>query len=200
MRRGARTALVVGLVAAVVGDPGGVVAAERSRPAAIDVGVLTPEGTDRYEVVGDATALGVRAPDANRGSNLRVALVPEDAPVAADQEACVTWLGPVGSEIQPGVVLRHRVAGGRTRAVMVTQNIYYVARQHVNVHVVDTAADRPLLLVGSVEVEGSIGRIPAMRPLPWRFCARIRDDLVEIRAWATGDPEPLWATPMRAAP
>lgn len=162
---------------------------------ALEVSVLTPNGGDVYEVDGEAGAFEVIAPESNDDINLRVGILPDDAPTSADQGACMTWVGLSGDVTQPGLVLRHSDEGGRVRAVMVTQNVLYAARSNINVHVVDSDTEAILDHVDWADVGQSIGTLPYMRSLPWRFCARIRGDEVDVKAWPVADPVPPWGVP-----
>ena len=166
-----------------------------SAPPDISIGVLTPDGTDGYVVTRTDGKLKVAAPTTNRSGNLRLALVERSSPVSSDQQACVSWWGPIGSVIQPGLVLRSSFDSGRARAIMVSDNIWYGNRKDLNVHVFDSAAGPARLdLVAQVDMETGLGGLHDPNPPPWRFCARVQGTSLRIKAWSpTAEPkEPSW--------
>lgn len=167
----------------------------------MQVATITPEGTDRYDLEVDGSALTVSAPWSNDGVDLRVALVDPTRPVSAVQHACVTWNGPLDSIAQPGLVLRYSHIGDRVYTVMVTQNIWSSARQTINVHVYDSSAPEPLSIVEHFDVSGSIGEVPNTAALPWRFCARVNAwGQVAVKVWSITDgTEPDWGDPSRTS-
>lgn len=210
---GARRALVAGglLVALVLGAAGPIAAEDT--PAgdrlptmdaavapALDSGVLTVDGLDRYAFTPGPGSVRVVAPATNRGQNLRTVWWPTGAPATVDGEACATWTASLSRIAQPGIALRVRRDAGRLRAITLTNNIWLGDRTTWNVHGWDTAAGglRPL---GAVSLPGTFGPLASPPALPWRMCARVRGTTYQVRAWpvVAGVPEPTWGDPRYGA-
>ncbi len=113
-----------------------------------------------------------------------------------DEASCVTILGPLDGSTQPGVALRIRSDGSRTRAITVTNNILWGARNGFNVHLADSGA------VGEEQMHGIAGYFPtgfapslrSLPPLPWRLCARVMGQQLQTKVWAPFQmPEPSYA-------
>jgi hypothetical protein len=131
-------------------------------PVWLETPVLTPDGTDRYDVAGTrGSELAVTAPASNVGGNLRVGLIDRDAPVATVQTSCATWHS-WHDGTQPGALLRWT----GTRGVTVTKNVWGGAFWVLNVHVWDTSSPQPYTLVAQFDA-------PELwsAPWPWRLCA-----------------------------
>lgn len=161
------------------------------------VGTLTRDGLDRYEFTDRGAGAKVTAPKSNRGGNLRVAAVKHGTPASLNHESCVTFNGPVAGSVQPGVVLRARLDAGRTRAILVTNNVWSGVRSTVNVHIADTDAPLVLAKVAGIDMTKGLGHFQKLKPLPWRLCGRATGSTVTIKAWSmTAHPtEPSWTNP-----
>lgn len=169
-----------------------------SDPRSYQQGTITADGDDRYLVTRRGTGFDVMAPTSNDGGNLREALVDAGTERSVDQQACVTWEGPGGATVQPGLVLRSEVTPERTRAIMVTNNVFLLSRTSFNVHVADSSADPALRLIAQVPLPDSVGpSIHETQPLPWRLCARVRGRELELKVWplARVEEEPSWGDP-----
>lgn len=177
--------------------------------ASYTMSTITPDGTDQYVLEVDSLGLTVRSPAANVGGNLRVAVVDDDAPVLADQQACVSWHGPAGSSAQPGVVLRSKVEPGRTRAIVVTNNVVWGYRSGFNVHLVDTdglnetgTGPGPYVhpRMAGFDMRAGVGDLTDGKPSPWRICARVVGSTLTVKAWSVPafDTEPSWSDPTYA--
>lgn len=161
----------------------------------VDGAAITSDGADSYAVVTHHGTVTVRAPKTNRGSNLRLALVPDGTATAYTQSSCITWQGPLAVAVQPGVALRTRMAANRVRAITVTDNIVYGRRAAFNVHTIDTLRSPAMQLVGQVVLPNAVGDDPYRpAPLPWRVCARVTGRIVEVKVWslANRSTEPAW--------
>lgn len=157
------------------------------------IGVITEDPTDKFSVTEPApNAITVKGAAANRYGNTRLAIIHQDAETSIDQLSCVTWHGPDVSAVQPGVMLRTQTAAGRTRAIMVTNNIFFGVRQTMNVHVVDTNNSPAYTKVGHY-VSSLIGEPAKHQPLPWRFCAKVTGTHLQVKAWNLTVPEPGWS-------
>jgi hypothetical protein len=83
---------------------------------------------------------------------------------------------------------------GRWRAITVTKNVVWGANWQFNVLTWDSREP-------SWRVHGSVSLAPVFWPgqqlaaLPWRVCARIEGDLVRVKGWRIGQPEPAWNDP-----
>ncbi len=167
-----------------------------SVPTDVRKWVMTPEAADTYRLTLGPRTARADAPTTNVGGDLRMAWWPSRAPMSVDSEACTTWARRKGVVVQPGVVLRVRQDGGRTRAISVTNNVYYGARWAWNVHLWDAVgtARSPIRQVGSVHLPEVFGSHPEkLPPLPWRLCARVVGSTVQLKAWPTArGTEPAW--------
>lgn len=156
-------------------------------------GVLTADGDDRYVVATSEDSTIVSAPPSNAGGNLRLALWRDAVAASADHESCATFRA-VDHRQQPGIALRIRSGGGRTRAITVTKNIWADAHWVFNVHVMDSGAAEPLRLIGTADLAATFllpgGRV---HPYPWRMCARVDAGIVRFVAWPAGGPRPDWS-------
>lgn len=157
------------------------------------IGVITEDPTDKFSIVEPApNAVTVNGASTNRYWTTRLAIIHRTAETSIDQSSCVTWNGPDISSIQPGVVLRTQTAPGRTRAIMVTDNIMFGVRQTVNVHTVDTNNSPAYTQVGRL-MSSLIGEPTGNQSLPWRFCAKATGRHLQVKAWPTSTPEPDWS-------
>jgi hypothetical protein len=159
--------------------------------------VPTPDGSDGYAIDRARGALTVRADPGNVGGNLRAVIWPEDAPVVADATECVTWTSAVELHCAGGVALRvASLPRGSLTAITVAKNIYYGASWWFNVHL--WRGQGLGRQVGQFDLRRAVadpapGR--AVRPLPWRLCARTRGARLEMLVWPLADPAPRWGDP-----
>lgn len=196
MRRGVRLtglAVALGALAACTKVP--VLTYDGTNAAPPERSVLTPDGADEYTFASSTGAMDVAALDHNRGGNLRAVWWPADAPAVTDSQTCATWTSEDGSGVQQGVALRITNEGGRTRALTVTKNIWFGATWVFNFHVWDTARSQPFTQIGSVSLESTFRPGGVAAPLPWRFCARVIDATLELKAWPASHAEPSWGDP-----
>lgn len=172
----------------------------RSTQGTWTVGTITRNGFDRYDFVDQGPGLRVTAPASNRGGNLRVAAVWQHTPTSLNHGSCVTWHGPVNSIVQPGIVLRARLDENRTRAIMVTDNIWMGVRPTVNVHVADTDNSPTYSQVAAIDMTPGLGSFQNLKPLPWRFCAQATGTTLAVKAWSipAHPAEPAWTDPAHA--
>lgn len=166
-----------------------------TRAPAFNFHYLTRDGSDGYASAANAGRFSVSAPSANRGSNTRLLVYPPAQPLSVDQQACATWSAQVGLNTQQGIALRvrHDIAGGdRWRAVTVMKNILWGANWQFNVLTWDTRGGYGYRKHGSVGLPQVFWPNHVLAPLPWRVCARVENDLVTVKAWRIGEPEPAW--------
>lgn len=212
-RRGARVAAALACIVALevvrppvgaaLGNQGGWIALRAvapiredtyttSTPNDVQRWVVTPDGTDAYSLaLGPRTVRG-SAPATNDGGNLRMVWWPSRAPASVDSESCLTWTRRDSVLAQPGVALRVRRDGGRSRAITVTNNITFGARWAWNTHIWESG--RPFRQIGATYLTQAFGDHPTeLPPLPWRLCARAIGSTVELKAWPTSrTSEPAW--------
>lgn len=167
-------------VAAFLPAPAG----STGRAGAFTTGEITPDHAESYVITDTGAGFTAEAPSSNRYGNLRLAVIADDAPNAVDQSACVTWNGPDAGIGQPGIVLRSTIEPGRTRAIMVTNNVWAHFRSAFNVHLADSTAQEPLLQIGSAELPDAVGTAFELLPLPWRICGRVIGSTLQIKAWS----------------
>lgn len=172
----------------------------RSTQGTWTVGTISAEGSDRYTYVDQLTGLQVTAPTSNIGGNLRIAAVRNRTPSSLNHGSCVTWHGPMSDGVQPGIVLRALLEPDRTRAIMVTNNVWLGFRSMVNVHLADSNMSPPYTQIAAVNMTAGLGTAQDLAPLPWRFCARANGATVTVKAWSIpAHPiEPDWADPFHA--
>ena len=179
--------------------PGGV--SGRSHPTGVatvgawQVGVLTPNGGDTYSITANHGTVQLGAPSSNKGGNLRLAAARHEAPVTTDHHACTTWGGPTSNNIQPGVALRTSMSGNHTRAIVVSNNIFFKARGVWNVHYMDSTMPGGFTLIAGFPL---LGPVVPYAPPPWRVCAKVEGDLLTVKVWPLREPEPYWSDPNRA--
>ncbi len=120
------------------------------------------------------------------GLNRRVVVPVRGGSAAEDQGACVTVLGPLERITQPGVALRIRSDGGRTRAITVTNNVVWFGRQVFNVHLADSSAsgEEKMHQIGSFVPPGFATTFFEVPPPPWRLCARVQGRQLSWKVWA----------------
>ncbi len=157
--------------------------------------LLTGEAYDHYLLDTDGESSSVVAAATNVGGNTRLIWANLDAPVQVDGQVCADWDGFSGLA-QPGLALRVRRDGTRTRAITVTDNIFWGARFGFNVHLWDTGSPipgaLPVQVVGGADLSATFGPAGALQPLPWRVCARVKGRIMDIKAWPLRIAEPLW--------
>lgn len=162
------------------------------------VATISTDGTDDYDWSGSAEEVAVSAPETDEGINLRQ-VGAADLDPSEDQEACATWHGPVVDVAQPGIALRIRTDGDRTRAVTLTNNVWSAARHMWNVHLADSASNNRMDMQADEALAGFAPSLSMLPDLPWRLCARVRGTTFEAKVWAPpDDPEPAWDDPDHA--
>jgi hypothetical protein len=171
---------------------------EPTPPPKLLAAVLTPDGSDTFDIVARRGTITATAPATNVGTNLRTAFWFDDAPVEQDGLVCATWAAASSEVVQEGLALRiAQASDGSVRLVSVTKNVTVGANWLFNVHVFDTA-DASYTPIGKVDLARTFelpGDPPTVVPLPWRVCARIEGSTVAIKAWRRAEPEPSWRDP-----
>lgn len=156
---------------------------------------LTVDGGDVYTSGSTATGMITTAPATNTRSNLRMVGFKKTSPNSVDQESCATWVEGNAGDSQPGVALRIAATPTRVRAITVTNNILYGVRWVFNIHLGDSAAKANMVAVASKAVDWT------SEPLPWRFCARARGQVITMKVWPVDGStlEPTWDDPAYTA-
>jgi hypothetical protein len=162
--------------------------------------ILTGEAKDHYGVTVADGVVTAAAPESNTGGNTRIAFWRKADPASADHQTCATWTAARGEGdlYQPGAALRVRSVDGRTTAITITNNIFYLARWNFNVHVMDSAAEQPFHRIAYFDLGDAFRTGPghfSVWPYPWRMCARVVGDTVSFIVWPLTDPEPAWDDP-----
>lgn len=200
--RWARCVLALAVIGSAVGcEPTPPTPPFRSTQGSWTVGTVTSDGSDRYEFVDQGRGMQVTAPSSNRASNLRVTGVKQRTSTSVNHGSCVTWHGPVNSITQPGIVLRARLDAERTRAIMITDNIWMGFRSVINVHLADSDLSPAYSQLGYLDMEAGLGSVQDLKPLPWRFCAQAIGSTLTVKAWSipAHPVEPPWTDPAHAA-
>jgi hypothetical protein len=168
-----------------------------SRPAPgdgpLDVHVLTPQGDDAYLADRSGTSATVRAAPGNSAGNLRVTVTDPGAMPSRDQEACASWAGPTRGRTQPGLALRVREDAGSAQALTVTSSVWAGFRWQWNVHLWEDGSGW-LLAQGLIDL-GVPGQ--GVDTFPWRMCARVVADRVDLVVWPEARDRPAWSDPDR---
>jgi hypothetical protein len=164
-------------------------------------GILTPEHADHYGLTLANGTVTAAAPTSNQGSNTRVAFWQAADQRSVDHQSCSTWVDAHSDLQQQGAALRIRTAAatGRTKAITVTNNIFYQARWVFNVHVMDSAMNPRFRQIASFDLSQvfrpggpSTFNVP---PYPWRMCARVVGDTLSFIVWPLTHAEPSWNDP-----
>jgi hypothetical protein len=165
----------------------------------LQAGILTSEGGDRYGLTVADGVVTASAPTSNQGGNTRVAFWQAADEWSVDQETCSTWVDARSTLQQQGATLRVRSGNGRTTAITVTNNIYFLGRWIFNVHVMDSAAAQPFHQIGSFDLSEVFRPggpdTYTVPPYPWRMCARAVGDTVSFIVWPLTHEEPSWDDP-----
>jgi hypothetical protein len=164
--------------------------------ASLGAAVVTTDGRDTYGLVRSGGTVTATAPQTNTGDNTRVVFWRAADDDSADQESCATWVDTPDDLQQPGAALRVRTVQGRTKAITVTSNIFFVARWGFNIHVMDSGAAEPFHKIGGFELTeifrpGGPGTFE-LPPFPWRMCARAVGNTVSFIVWPTSHAKPAW--------
>jgi hypothetical protein len=160
---------------------------------------VTRDGTDTYALKLGAGAVRFTAPGTNAstpdGSQTRSVIWPPSTTASTTHQSCATWTDASVPGMQQGLVLRVRIDGSRFRAIVVAKNIWYGAEWQLNVYTWDSARSPYFRTHGAVALRTPFehGELPT--PLPWRVCARVDGDLVRLKGWRPGEPEPTWSSP-----
>ncbi len=163
------------------------------QPDALNSAALTSSGADVNEVSLQRGVLSFHARPTNTGSDLRMVVWPARVKPVADEISCARWTKRNGSIVQLGGALRIRPDHDRLRAITVTQNVFGYPSVF-NVHVWDTAKAKPLRTVGRLDFGAELERHGVV---PSYFCLRAVGDRVDVKMWATGEPEPSWTDSRR---
>ena len=156
---------------------------------------LTVDPDDDFGVTVEGDLTRVTAAATNTSTNTRLVVWRAGAPVTADQRSCVSWAEEdttTGHHLQQGVALRIRSEAGRTRAVVVTKNMWSSGFWTYDVHVMDSAADQPFVRLGRVDMIDVVVRSGVLAPAPWRLCAQVVGDTVTVKLWPADVAEPPW--------
>jgi hypothetical protein len=164
----------------------------------LGAGMLTPEANDTYGLTLADGVVTASAPETNTGGNTRIAFWRVADQPSTDQQTCATWVNAQSRLQQQGAALRVRSANGRTTAITVTDNIFYLARWAFNVHVMDSAAQPVFRQIASFDLGEAFRTAPGaftVWPYPWRMCARVVGDTLSFIVWPLTVPEPAWNDP-----
>jgi hypothetical protein len=161
---------------------------------------LTRDGADGYATAAGPGTVRVTAPATNVGTNTRLVLYPPAQPMTVDQQACATWSDQSDLGAQQGLALRvrHDLPEGRWRMVTVVKNVVWGANWNLNVLTWDTRDPTGWTMHGSVDLAPVFWPDRQLAPLPWRVCARATGDVVTVKGWRVGAPEPAWDDPVAA--
>lgn len=174
---------------------------QSARPPAIAKRYLTRDHAgDVYRVTAGDGALRVDAPTTNVGAldgtaGTRMVMWPTSPQPAEDLESCATWTDARGPWAQQGIALRIRTDGERFRTIVVAKNVLFGAEWQFNVDTWDTERWPNLRHHGVVILRNTFSFAEVPRPLPWRVCARVRGEVVEVKGWRPEEPEPAWGDP-----
>jgi hypothetical protein len=160
--------------------------------------VLTLDRLDHYTVTSERDTLHVAASAHNSDKNLRELMWDPGIGTSTDQEACSTWTAESGIETQQGFAFRVRKDGTRWRTVTVTKNTLFGMTAWFNVHTWDSARATAIQTIGHFQIGALLrkgGQPSDIAPLPWKACGRIVGDVISLKVWLPGQPEPRWSDP-----
>jgi hypothetical protein len=159
--------------------------------------VLTPDGADIYGITKSGGAVTITAPATNTGSNLRKVFWPAGTPSYTNTQSCATWTSQSAESAQEGLAFRITNTGGTTRAVTVTKNVIYGIHWVFNVHTWDSASSQPFTQIAQFDMVDLMIQNGAMRPFPWRTCARVVGNTLTFKIWfPSQQAEPSWTDPV----
>lgn len=158
---------------------------------------LTRDGADGYTSSAVKGTVQLSGPPTNTGTNTRMVLFPSAQPSSIDQQACATWSTQTDLRTQQGLALRIRAdqPEGRWRAVTVLKNVLWGANWNFNVLTWDTRNPSGWTTHGTVDLNRVFWPNQQLAPFPWRVCARVTGDVVTVKGWRAGTPEPPWNDP-----
>lgn len=176
---------VVGLLAGCeYGDPGTATQTPSNSYGLIGFTADVEHPGDSFSVAGDWATTVISAPASNQGGNTRIGFIVDSADLDWN-ETCATWHSHTGQIDQPGHVLHFN---GRY-AITVTQNIYALARNVINVHLWDLAQPAT---AGRFTLLTQWTPPAAANEWPLRSCARAYGSTIRHKIWPTSQPEPPW--------
>lgn len=155
---------------------------------------LSRDGADGFRSLATPGTFQATAPATNVGTNTRLLVYPGQQPISPNHQACATWQSQDGINNQQGLALRirHDAAEGRWRSITVTKNVVWGANWQFNVLTWDSYKPG-WQMHGSVNLAPVFWSNQQLAPLPWRICARVEGDLVRVKGWRVGQPEPDWS-------
>lgn len=159
-------------------------------PSPLSQAYLTRDGADAFSYLPTATGFVAVGDFRNSGGNTRVLLWDDRALPQSDATTCTTF-SDTGVPAQEGIAMRIRTSGASVRALTVTKNVYFGETRLLNVHTWDTSRPGdPWSLVQQVNLTQQLG----VSPMPWRICAQAAGDMVVVKVWGIGTPEPSWTS------
>lgn len=163
---------------------------------------ITVDADDDFGIAVDGDVTTVTAAPTNTDANTRLVLWRSSTPRTADQRSCVSWTeeGTAADHaVQPGVALRIRSSAGRTQAIVVTKNVFHYGFWTYDVHLMDSAAEQPFVLIGRVNLIDVVLRSGVLAPSPWRLCAQVVGDALSMKLWPGDVDEPAWSDGVHGA-
>lgn len=159
--------------------------------------VLTPDGSDRFNVSLSSGVINMAAPATNTGVNLREVFWPTGQPSFRDGQVCASWKYQSTQSIQEGVALRIVTGlGSRTLALTVDKNVWAKAYWVLWVVGWDTASPEVFTGIANKNVSAVISPNGQYLPFPWRVCARVVGSTLTFKIWVPArEGEPSWTDP-----
>lgn len=159
--------------------------------------VLTTDGVDNYMFSTSPDHMTVAALGTNTRADLRTVFYPTDVPTQTNAQSCATWTDGTWAETQQGAALRISTDwAGNTRAITVTKNVFGGFVWVFNIHLWISGPTRTQDLIAQFNLkDGVIAPNGALKPFPWRMCARAIGPTIDFKVWPTTEPEPVWGNP-----
>jgi hypothetical protein len=152
--------------------------------------LLTPNGTDVFNVTDQKHLITVSAPTTNQSSNTRAVFWPTSQLPAKNETVCDTWASAAQDSDQEGIVLRATT----TLGIVVEKNIY----QHgYSGFVIYEYAGSPATLqtLEGFDLSGTFDPNGQLVSLPWSMCARAKGRTISFIVWPSNQPQPAWGDP-----
>jgi hypothetical protein len=163
---------------------------------AFDSVPLTTDGVERYAIVADGPRASVTLAGPAGDRNTRLLFWPAGAPEATDQESCATWASLTTAVDQPGAALRVRPEAGGVRALTVTRNVFGGVGFVINVHAWEPGVAGVPPALGSFDLAAALAPGGRTLDLPWRLCARVAGDRLDLVVWPLPGPRPPFGDPV----
>ena len=140
--------------------------------------------------------VNISAPRTNLHGDSRLVVWPTGQAPFREQQVCATWASqsPAMGQIQEGIALRISEAGGVTRAITITKNVFGDVNWLFDVHTWNTATPGVFTLLGQYDLSRALVANGRLAPFPWHICARVIERNLAFKVWPNGQAQPPWGS------